>query len=63
MAIVNVSKPTTSLTNSSRIGISETWDTIPTTWASETRTWDATISIITNATKISSSITNSLKPA
>jgi hypothetical protein len=48
MAIVNQSKPTTSLTNTSRISIGETWSSIPTTWATETRTWAMLVSLITN---------------
>ena len=63
MALVNQSKPTTSLLNSDKISSGETWGSIPTTWASETRTWLATGSLFTNSTKVSASITNSSKPS
>lgn len=62
MAITNTSKPTTSLTNTTKVSFAETWGTILTTWASETRTWAAAISIMTNTTKQDSSITNTAKP-
>lgn len=48
MAITNQSKPTTSLTNSSKVSIGETWATISTTWATETRTWLAVSQLFTN---------------
>lgn len=62
MAITNTSKPTTSLTNTTRVSFAELWSSITTTWASETRTWLATGSLFTNTTKQSSSITNVAKP-
>jgi hypothetical protein len=62
MSITNISKPSTSLTNSSKVASYETWDTITTTWAGETRTWDDMGSLIDNISKISSSITNIAKP-
>ena len=62
MSITNETKPTTSLTNSTRINIGETWGSDLNTWAAELRTWAATISIITNSTRISSSMTNIAKP-
>lgn len=48
--MTNTSKPTTSLSNTTRIGDSELWSTITTTWASETRTWLGCISLFTNTT-------------
>lgn len=51
MALVNESKPTTSLTNSTKINIGETWDSILSTWATESRTWDDMASIIDNISK------------
>ena len=63
MGITNQSKPVTSLANSDKISIGETWGSILTTWASETRTWLAVSQLIANATKNSSSITNSSRPA
>lgn len=63
MPIVNIAKPSTALTNSAKVASFETWATIPTTWASEVRTWDATVSLFAGFTKISSAITNTIKPA
>jgi len=51
------------LLNRAKVGEAETWDTIPTTWASETRTWSECVSLFTNGTKVSSTITNTSKPA
>lgn len=62
MAITNESKPTTSLTNSSKVSFAELWSTITTTWASETRTWADMASLIDNTSKPSTSITNIAKP-
>lgn len=62
MAITNTTKPTPSVTNSSKINIGETWNSIVTTWATEIRTWDATGSLIANITKITSAITNVVRP-
>lgn len=62
MALTNVSKPTTTLANTTKINIGETWDSILSTWATESRTWDMMASIISNATRISSSMTNVVRP-
>ena len=62
MSIVNQDKPTTSLTNSDRANIGETWATMITTWATEARTWQRLVSIFTNSDKQSPSITNINKP-
>jgi hypothetical protein len=48
MALVNDSKPTTVLANTSKVSIGETWATITTTWATETRTWLAVSQLFTN---------------
>lgn len=61
--MINTSKPTTSLINSVKVSFAETWNSIVTTWASETRTWDMTGSLFTNTTKQSSPMTNIIKPA
>lgn len=63
MALVNISKPSTTLTNATRIGGAETWASIPTTWASETRTWADCISLFDNLSKVSSALINVGKPA
>ena len=60
--ITNQDKPTTILTNSSKVSIGETWSSITTTWASETRTWLAVSQLIDNVTKPSTTITNVAKP-
>lgn len=49
MSITNVSKPSTTLTNVTKVSFAETWGAITTTWASETRVWFETSSIIENA--------------
>ena len=48
MALTNVSKPTTTLTNITKVSFAELWSTILTTWDSEPRTWDATGSLFVN---------------
>lgn len=63
MAITNVSKPSTTLTNATKVSFAELWSTITTTWASETRTWDATGSLFSNASKPTTTFTNVSKPA
>lgn len=60
--ITNQSKPNSSTGNQSKIGIGEYWDSITTTWATETRTWDDMASIIANQTKVVSIISNTPKP-
>ena len=62
MAITNTSKPTTSLTNTTKVSFAELWSTITTTWATETRTWAECISLMTNSSKPSTTITNTNKP-
>lgn len=51
MAITNLSRPASSLSNASKVSIGETWATISSTWASETRTWLAISQLITNTLK------------
>lgn len=62
MAIANVTKPTTSLTNTTKVSIGETWASILTTWATDTRTWDDCVSLIDNLSRTTSTITNVSKP-
>lgn len=62
MAIVNTSKPTTSIVNTLRVSYAELWSTILTTWASETRTWQDVGSVISNISKPTTSIINVNKP-
>ncbi len=44
----NQSKPTTSISNNSKISIGETWATITSTWATELRSWLAVSQLLTN---------------
>lgn len=60
--MINTSRPSSSMSNVSRVASYETWATIPTTWASETRTWAECQSLMDNTTKITSSMTNTAKP-
>ena len=48
MSITNTVKPSSSLTNSSKVSIGETWGSILTTWATETRSWLKISQLITN---------------
>jgi hypothetical protein len=52
MALTNETKPTTTLTNITRVAFAELWSLISTTWASETRTWSECGSLLTTETKI-----------
>jgi len=61
--ITNITKPTTSVENLTKVNIGEVLDTALLTWATETRTWNATVSIISNLARQSSSVTNVAKPA
>lgn len=62
MPITNTTKITSSVTNSAKVASFETWNTIPTTWVSETRTWDDCVSLMDNISRTISSITNTVKP-
>ncbi len=62
MALVNTSKPTTSLVNTLKVSFAELWSTIMTTWASETRTWADMVSLIDNTSKPTTTMTNVAKP-
>lgn len=60
--MINESKPTTSFTNSTRINTGEIWNTNSNQWQNESRTWNESGSLISNVTKVSSSMTNTPKP-
>ena len=62
MSITNISKPTTSLTNTERIASYETWASITSTWSSESRTWDEMGSLMDGFAKPTTFITNINKP-
>jgi hypothetical protein len=51
MSITNQSKPTTSLTNPTKVVSYETWDSNLTTWDTETRTWDEMGTTMSNTDK------------
>lgn len=52
MALTNTAKPSTTLTNTSRVNSAELWSTITSTWASETRTWDECASVLFAVSKV-----------
>jgi hypothetical protein len=62
MALVNTAKPSTAVVNSDKVASFETWATITTTWASETRSWIDCASLLGGFAKPSTSITNTAKP-
>lgn len=49
MSITNQSKPTSSISNSTKINIGEVWDTDLNTWNAESRTWNDMQSKINNS--------------
>lgn len=51
MALINTSKPSSSISNQTKINIGETWDAATMTWNAASFTWDSTQSVIDNATK------------
>lgn len=60
--MINVDKPTTSLANQSKVSVGETWGSIMTSWATETRTWQEVSQLLTNIAKTVSSMINQAKP-
>lgn len=62
MPLTNTTKPSVDITNIIKVSLAELWNTITTTWASETRTWAECISLIGNVSKPTASITNTAKP-
>lgn len=50
------------MTNQTKVSIGETWGTITTSWASETRTWEQVSQLLSNSARTSSTITNQAKP-
>ena len=62
MAIINVSKPTSSYTNTARPSTGLTWAEATMTWAAQTDIWQGTASLIDNTSRVSSSLTNVAKP-
>lgn len=62
MAITNVSKPSTTLTNTTRPSGGLTWALITTTWATETDNWLEASQLFSNATRQTSTMSNIAKP-
>ena len=60
--MINQDKISSSISNSTRVNIGETWNTDLNTWNGESITWDRTVSIINNTTKVSSSMANVDRP-
>lgn len=60
--ITNASKPTTTLSNTTKASGAELWSTITSTWATETRTWNATVSLFTSPSKPTTVLSNIAKP-
>lgn len=59
----NVSKPTTTYTNTAKVLAAVTWDTWnDVTWATETRTWDELASNFDGFSKPTTTMTNVAKP-
>jgi hypothetical protein len=60
--MINETRPSSSISNSSKVLGGETWDSNPNTWTAETRTWDESGTLWTNNSRPSSSIINQDKP-
>ena len=52
MPLVNTTKPSDSYANTVRPLTGETWDSIDTTWDTETRTWAEIGSLVNNSARI-----------
>ena len=49
--------------NTAKVASFETWSTIPTTWATESRTWLDCVSLFDNGDKPTTAFTNVAKPS
>ena len=58
-----ISKGSGAFINTDKASVGETWGTIETTWATETRTWLEVSQLIDNSNKPSTTITNTAKPS
>lgn len=63
MSITNQDKPNSSIANTSKAAIGETWGSIMTRWSTETRTWLLVSQLISNIARAASLIANISKPA
>ena len=61
--LVGAASTTGSFSNTAKASIGETWGTISTTYAAETRTWLAASQLIGNTGKPTTTLTNESKPA
>lgn len=52
MALINTAKPATTLANAAKAIGYESWDTVTTTWATETRNWQQASSNLSNSYRI-----------
>lgn len=50
MSITNITKPSTTLANATKIGTGEIWDTASNQWQNESRTWQDMASLLSNIT-------------
>lgn len=50
--MINQDKPTSSVSNQTKINIGLTWDAATMTWDDALFTWDSTVSVIGNASKV-----------
>jgi len=62
MSITNTTKPNSSIANATRVVSFETFNSNTTTFDSETRTFDQMGTTMTNTSRTSSTITNTIKP-
>jgi len=63
MSITNISKPVSSVANQAKIGDGETFETITTTFNTETRSFNQMASKISNTDRVTNSdFTNQSKP-
>ena len=60
--IINPANALAGMTNSDKVASYETWDSISTTWTSETRTWLDMGSLFSTLSKPTTTMTNLAKP-
>jgi hypothetical protein len=52
MAITNISKPSSSIANQTKINIGESWDSNTSSWDTETRSWNEMASLLENVARV-----------
>lgn len=60
--MINTPKQSSSMTNATRINTGEIWNSNSNQWQNESRTWDDMASLISNTSRVLSSMTNTAKP-